>query len=121
MCAHEGDVVLAALVGGFADDRRVGRFDDRYQELRGDLPGTDVGVAVRARTRRVPRVIAVHQVDAAGDRLDAIDRVDQRLARRPGVAGVEAKPDTGVADVVPEPRDRVEVARYCVIATGRIL
>ena len=51
--AQERDVVFAALVGGLADDRRVGRFDHRHQQLRVDLAGAEVGVPVGARARGV--------------------------------------------------------------------
>ena len=54
-------------------------------------------------------------------RLDPLDRVDQRLPRRPGVAGVEAEADALVADVVPQPGDGVEVAGHRVVAAGGVL
>ena len=76
---QEGDVVLAALVGGLADDRRVGGLHHGNEQVGVDLAGAEVGVPVGARARGVPRVVAVHQVDAAGEGLDAVDRVDQRL------------------------------------------
>ena len=47
--------------------------------------------------------------------------VDQRLARRPGVAGVEAEADARVADVIPQPTDGVEVAGHRVVAAGGVL
>ena len=50
-------------------------------------------MAVAARAGLVLGVVAVDEVDAAGDGLDAVDGVDQRLARGPGVAGVEAEAD----------------------------
>ena len=64
--AQERDVVLAALVGRLADHRRIGGLDDRDEQLRIDLSvpklacrsAPDLGVA---------GVVAVHQVDAAGD------------------------------------------------------
>src|SRR5690606_8112888 len=118
---QEGDVVLAALVRGLAHDRGAGRLDDGDQQLRVDGAGADVGVAVAARPRRVLGVVAVDEVDAAGDGLDALDGVDQPLAGGPGVAGVEAEADAGVADVVPEPGDGVEVAGHGVVAAGRVL
>ena len=86
-----------------------------------DLAGAEVGVPVGARARGVARVVAVHQVDAAGDGLDPLDGVDQRLARRPGVAGVEAEADALVADVIPQPGDRVEVAGHRVVAARGVL
>src|SRR5271166_4667692 len=115
------DVVLAALVGRFADNRRARRPHHRHQQVGIDLPGAEVGVPVAARPRRVLGVVAVHQVDAAGDALDALDGVDQRLARRPGVAGIQAEADTAVADVVPKPSDGVEVTGHRVITAGGVL
>ena len=67
------------------------------------------------------RVVAVHQVDAAGDGLDAVDRVDQRLTRGPRVAGVQAEANPLVADVIPQPADGVEVAGHRVVAAGGVL
>ena len=63
----------------------------------------------------------MHQVDAAGDGLDPVDRVDQFLAGRPGVAGVQAEPDAHVADAVPQPGDGVEVPGHCVVAARGVL
>src|SRR4051794_34235074 len=100
--AQERDVVLSALIGGLADHRGVGGLDDRNQQLGLDLSGAEVGVPIRTRTRGVPRVVAVHQVDAAGDAHDPLDGVDELLARSPGMAGVEAEADALVADVVPQ-------------------
>src|ERR1700721_2877223 len=85
------------------------------------LTGAEIAVPVRARACRVLGVVAVHQVDAPGDALDAVDGIDQRLARRPGVAGVEAEADAGVADVIPQPTDDVEVAGNSVVAAGGVL
>src|SRR6478735_3690076 len=42
--AQERDVVLSALVGGFADHRRVGGVDDRNQQLWVDLSSSEIGV-----------------------------------------------------------------------------
>ena len=67
------------------------------------------------------RVVAVHQVDAAGDGLDAVDGVDQLLTRGPGVACVQAEADALVADVIPQPADGVEVARHGVVAARGVL
>src|ERR1700752_1054647 len=100
---QERDVVLSALVGGFADHRRGRGLDDRDEQLRVDLSGAEVGVPVGARACGISGGVAVHQVDAAGEGLDAIDRVDKRLTSGPGMAGVEAEPDAAVADVVPQP------------------
>lgn len=100
--------------------RRAGRLDGSHQQVRINLAAAEVGVAVTARSRFVPGVVAVHQIDAAGNCFDPIDGIGQRLAGRPGVAGVQAKPDSGVADDVPEPGDGVEAARHRVIAAGGV-
>src|SRR4029453_9586293 len=89
--AQERDVVLSAFVGGFADHWRVRGLDHRNQQFRVDLSGAEVRVPIGAGTRGIARVVAVHQVDAAGKRLDAIHRIDQRFARCPGMAGGEAE------------------------------
>src|ERR1700683_3666397 len=75
--SKERDVVFTALVGGFADNRRVRGFDCRYQQLGIDLSAAEVGVTVATRARFVLRIVAVHQVDPAGDGLDAIYGMDQ--------------------------------------------
>ena len=41
----------------------------------------------------VAAVVAVHEVDAAGDRADVVDDGLQRVAAGVGVAGVEAESD----------------------------
>jgi hypothetical protein len=101
--------------------RRTRRSNHRHQQLGIDLSGAEVGVPVAARARRILGVVAVHQVDPAGDAFDAVDGVDQRLARRPGVAGVQAKANPFVADLVPEPSDGVEVAGHGMIAARGVL
>jgi len=70
----------------------------------------------------VPGVVAVHEVDPAGDRHDLLDRVRQFDAGRVGVAGVQAEPDVlRAADHVPEPGDVVKRARHGPVAAGRVL
>ena len=108
----------AVLIGGLADDRRARGADHPEQQGGIDGPGADVGVPVPARAELVPRVVAVHQVDPAGDGLDPVGRVGEVDAGRIGVAGVQAEPEVrAVASVsaggraghrVPEPADRVE-------------
>src|SRR5580692_10558314 len=83
----------AVLVRGLADGRGAGRPDHPEQQRRVDGPGGDVGVPVPARAELIARVVAVHQVDPAGDRLDPVDHVGQVDAGRVGVAGVQAEPD----------------------------
>ena len=61
----------------------------------------------------------------AGDREDPLDRVGELLAGGVRVAGVEAEaevdPGLGVADRLPEPRDRVEAPGDGVLAAGGVL
>jgi len=49
----------------------------------------------------VAAVVAVHQVDPPGDRLDPLDDAEQFLPAGVGVAGVEAEADVVLADRVP--------------------
>src|ERR1700761_5673622 len=106
---QESDVVFAALFGRLADHRGVRGLHDGDQQLGVYLPGAEVGVPV---TARAGGVFAVHQVDAAGDGLDPVDGVDEPFAGGPGVPGVQAEADPGVADVVPQPGDGVEMAGH---------
>jgi hypothetical protein len=77
---------------------------------------------VLTRVELVAGVVAVHQVDAAGDRHDLLDRAGQLDPRRVGMAGVQAEPDiTGAADHVPEPGDVVERACHGPVAARRVL
>src|SRR5580704_13383929 len=64
----------AVDIGGLADDGGARGADHAEQQRGVDGPGGDVGVPVAARTELIPRVVAVHQVDPAGDRLDPVDR-----------------------------------------------
>src|SRR5262249_4384519 len=75
--AQERDVVLSALVSGLTDHRSVGGLDDCNEQFGVDLSGAEVGVPVRTRARGVARVVAVHQVDPAGDAHDPLDGVDE--------------------------------------------
>ena len=107
---------------GLADDRGAGRLAPPRRAASGSIgPCAEVLVAVAAGAGLVLRVVAVDEVDAAGDGQDALDGVDQLLAGGVGVAGVEAEADAGVADVVPQPGDRVEVAGHGVVAAGGVL
>ena len=63
----------------------------------------------------------MHQVDPAGDRLGPVDHVDQVLTGGEGVAGVQAEPDAELADRVPEPGQRVELAGHRVVAARGVL
>jgi hypothetical protein len=96
-----------------ADHRGAGR-PHHVQECRGvDRSRVEVRVPVRARPELITRVVAVHQVNPAGDRLDPVHHVRQVDARRIGVAGVQAESDLATvacrgADRFPQPRDGVE-------------
>jgi hypothetical protein len=88
----------------------------------------EVRVPVGPGVEHVARVVGVHQVDPAGDRLDPVDEPGQLLAARVGVAGVEAEPDArhrrrlaAVAEDLPEPRDAVEPPGHRVAAARGVL
>ena len=104
-----------------------GGADHVEQRLRVDRARVEVGVPVSARVERVARVVAVHQVDPAGDRLHPVDGVREVDAGRVGVAGVEAEPDLAavggghVGDRLPEPRDRVKGAGHRAVAARGVL
>ncbi len=81
-----------------------------------DLAGAEVGVPVGTGACRVPRVVAVHQVDASGQGPDPVNRIDQGLTGGPGVTGVQAEANSLVADVIPQFANGVEIAGHRVIA-----
>jgi len=60
-----------------------------------------VGVPVPAGVELVAAVVAVHEVDPAGDRLDPLDDAEQLLPARVRVAGVEAEADVVLPYRVP--------------------
>src|SRR5262249_11122904 len=64
----------AVLVRGLADDGGARGADHPEQQGGIDGPGADVRVPVPARAELIPRVVAVHQVDPAGDGLDPVGR-----------------------------------------------
>src|SRR5580700_11366529 len=117
----------AVFVGCLADGRGAGRADHAEQQRRIDGPGGDVGVPVPARAEPIARVVAVHQVDPAGDRLDPVDRVGEVDAGRVGVAGVQAEAHARgviggrVGHRVPEPADRLERPGHGAVAARRVL
>lgn len=65
--------------GGFQDDRRPGGAGHLGEHGRVDVAGFEVGVPVAAGVELVAGVVQVHQVDAAGDRLDPFDEADEVL------------------------------------------
>ena len=99
----------------------LGSAHHRDDQLWIDLALAEVVVPVAAGVERVLRVVGVHQVDAAGDRLDPVDDVEQVLAAGVGVAGVEAEADAEVADRVPQPGERVEPPGARVVAARGVL
>ena len=82
-------------------------------------------MAVPAGAELVSRVVAVHQVDPAGDGLDPVHDGRQVLTGRERVTGVQAEADLAAAvrctDGIPEPGDAVEAARHSAIAAGGVL
>ena len=87
--------------------------------------GADVGMAVGAGVEVVAAVVAVDQVDPAGDGADLVDHGLERDATGMGVAGVEAETDlvgaVGGRDSVEDALDPVEVAGHGVVAAGGVL
>jgi hypothetical protein len=129
--AEPRDVGGQAGLGGLADDGGARGAHHVEERLRVDRARVEVGVPVRARVERVPRVVAVHQVDPAGDRLHLVNRVGQVDAGGVRVAGIQAEPDRAVpratgalrhrAHPFPEPGDRLERARHRAVAARRVL
>src|SRR5699024_3306042 len=87
-----GDVLVGAA-GGLEDHRGAGVAYDGREKVGVDLAGVDVRVPVSAGVELVAAVVAVDEVDAAGDRADLVDHRLQRDAAGVGVAGVEAEAD----------------------------
>src|SRR4029078_5983678 len=83
--------VLVSTARGLEDDGGSGVADDRGQEVRVDLPAADVRVALRVGVDLVAAVVAVDEVDPAGDGADLVDDRLERDAAGVGVAGVEAE------------------------------
>src|SRR5579859_6867337 len=73
-------------VGGLGDYRGAGRAHDVQELFRVDRARLDGGVPVAAGAELVPRVVAVHQVDPAGDGPDPVRDAHQILAAGVGVA-----------------------------------
>ena len=90
-----------------------------------DVTGPEVGVPVGAGVELVAAVVAVHQVDPAGDGAHLLDDAAEVGAAGVGVAGVEAEADgvaaLGPADRLPEPLDRLEPAGHRVVTAGGVL
>src|SRR5262245_50262717 len=76
---------------------------------------------VAAGVEGVLRVVRVDEVDAAGDRSNPLDQVDQLLTAGVRVARVEAEARAKLSDRVPQPRDLVELAGAGVVAAGGVL
>src|SRR5215471_600386 len=91
---------VGGRVWGLGDRRDTGHADDVEQEFRLDRAGLDGRVPVAEGAELVPRVVAVHQVDPAGDGLDPVHDAGQVLAAGVGVTGVQAEPDLARAGPV---------------------
>ena len=125
--AQPGDVGGLALdaAGGLDDHRGAGGAHDVGEVGAVDVTGAEVGVPVGAGVELVAAVVAVHQVDPAGDGAHLLDDAAEVGAAGVGVAGVEAEPDgvaaLGPADRLPEPLDRLEPAGHRVVAARGVL
>src|SRR6266480_4780543 len=123
-----GDV--GGRVGGLGDRRCTGRAHDVEQEFRLDRAGLDGRVPVAERAELVPRVVAVHQVDPAGDGLDPVHDAGQVLAAGVGVAGVQAETDLArpgpiaggqIPDGIPEALQRGQAPGHRMVAASGVL
>jgi uncharacterized membrane protein len=129
-CPEPGDVGRQASLGRLADHGGACRADHVEERLRVDRARIEVGMPVGARAELIARVVAVHEVDPAGDRLHPVNHVGQLDAGGVRVAGVQAEPDltvtrsTGVrrlAHPLPEPGDRLEGAGHRAVAARGVL
>src|SRR5579875_5260 len=115
---------VGGRVGGLADRGGAGGADHGEQLRRVDGALGEAGVPVPARTLLVPGVVAVHQVDPAGDRLDTVHDAIQILAAGQGVTGVQAESDVVVQAPgygLPEPGQGVQPSGHRPVAAGRVL
>ena len=118
-------------VGGLGDRRGTGGADDVQQQGRIDRARLDGRVAVPAGAELVTRVVAVHQVDPAGDGLDPVHDAGQVVAARdtrgrcPGRnrSGLRRSPSAAdeVPDGVPEALHRGQAAGHRVVAARGVL
>src|SRR3954451_16594305 len=81
--------VLVGAAGSLEHHRGTGVADDGGEQVGVDLAVADVGVPVGAGVELVAAVVAVHEVDASGDRTHLVDDRLQRGAAGGGGAGVE--------------------------------
>ena len=77
--------------------------------------------AGRGWSRTRARVVQVHQVDAAGDRLDPLHRGGEVPTCREGVTGVQAETGAELADLVPQPGQHVELPGHGAVAARGVL
>src|SRR5579862_6342592 len=99
-------------VRGLADHRCARSPDYAEDQLRVDGAGLQARVPVPARAELIPRVIAMHQVDPAGDGLDLVHHRGQVEPGRVRVARVQAEAHVAVVpgrvgDRLPQPGDAV--------------
>ncbi len=94
---------------------------DLDQGLRVDLAVRQWCMAIPARSRFVAGIVAVHKVDASGDRRDVLHGGGQVDARCVRVTGVENESRPEFPDGVPESRDRLEVPGHRLVAAGGVL
>src|SRR4029453_4175614 len=76
---------------GLHNNRDSGGTHHLSEGIGTDLAVAEVGVPIGAGVERIPGIVGVDQVDAAGNGLDPIDQADEFLATSVGVAGVETE------------------------------
>ncbi len=63
----------------------------------------------------------MHEIDPAGDGRDPVDYASQVFPCGESVTGVQAEADIVVADRVPQPGQRIEPPRHCVVPACGVL
>ena len=75
----------------------------------------EIGVTVPPAVVRIPRVIAVDEIDLPGGGHDTFYGRRQDFSGRPGVAGVEAKTNAEVANRLPEPGNHINLSTDVIV------